>query len=109
MTRIQAQLIFEFGLYAAGRRDFSASIRDRLVFATGFYTQHYGIHITASRAHPDGNDALINNLAKDAFIDCHAQCIPTASRNITSSKGCFQDGHNMYNIQKGSSINTNIL
>ena len=27
------------------------------------------IHITASRAYPDGNDALINDLAKDAFID----------------------------------------
>ena len=34
LTRIQARLIFEFGLYAAGRRDFSASIRDRLLFAT---------------------------------------------------------------------------
>ena len=43
LTRIQARLIFEFGLYAAGRRDFSASIRDRLVFATGFYTRHYGM------------------------------------------------------------------
>ena len=31
LTRIQARLIFEFGLYAAGRRDFSASIRDRLI------------------------------------------------------------------------------
>ena len=27
------------------------------------------IHITASRAYPDGNDALLNDLAKDAFID----------------------------------------
>ena len=35
-------LIADFGLYAAGRRDFSASIRDRLLFATGFYTRHYG-------------------------------------------------------------------
>ena len=34
LTRIQARLIFEFGLYAAGRRDFSASIRDRLLYAT---------------------------------------------------------------------------
>ena len=34
LTRIQSRLIFEFGLYAAGRRDFSASIRDRLLFAT---------------------------------------------------------------------------
>ena len=31
---IQAWLIFEFGLYAAGRRSFSASIRDRLLYAT---------------------------------------------------------------------------
>ena len=27
------------------------------------------IHITASRAYPDGNDALINDLAKDIFIN----------------------------------------
>ena len=38
LTRIQARLVFEFGLHAAGRRDFSASIRDRL-----FYTRQYGI------------------------------------------------------------------
>ena len=34
LTRIQAWLIFEFGLYAAGRRGFLASIRDSLLYAT---------------------------------------------------------------------------
>ena len=34
LTRIQARLIFEFGLYAAGRHGFSASIRDSLLYAT---------------------------------------------------------------------------
>ena len=38
LTVIQTRLIFEFGLHAAGRRDISASIGDRLVFATGIYT-----------------------------------------------------------------------
>ena len=42
LTRIQARLIFEFGLYAAGRRDFSASICDRLVFATLRYSTDKG-------------------------------------------------------------------
>ena len=41
LIRIQSRIIFEFGLYAAGRRDFSASIRDRLVFVTGFYMRLY--------------------------------------------------------------------